>query len=207
MIGVDEEGKPATLVLDHLTRPPEVRFSSASIDWYTPREIVDAARAVMGGIELDFASCEEANRTVKAERYYTQEQDALRQDWRCRSGWLNMPYGKSEDDNKSNQGRWSARLIYEHNRGAVAEACMLVNAATANVWFRPLWAFPLCFIDGRIHFVAPSDQPVKNQPTHSSVVTYLGPNHDRFAEVFASLGTVVLPIQVVRARAQRALEF
>jgi ParB family chromosome partitioning protein len=176
-------------------------LSSESAEWYTPAAIVDAAREVMGSIELDPASCAEANATVRATRIYTRADDGLRQTWNASTLWLNMPYGKDETDNVSNQARWSHKLISSHCAGTVGQGCMLVNAVPGNRWFRPLWAFPICFLDGRVHFVPPSGSGPRNSPTHSSCVVYLGPRVDRFAEVFGRLGTVVLPLQIVRARA------
>lgn len=181
-------------------------LSSESAEWYTPAEIIEAARTVMGSIELDPASCPEANRTVRAQRIYTREQDGLRQHWEARTAWLNMPYGRSEEDNRSNQAIWSTRLISSHHAGRIEQACMLTNAVPGNKWFTPLWQFPICFIEGRVQHVSPAGAPQRHSPTHPSCVTYLGHNVDRFAEVFAALGTVVLPMQIVqRKRAQMSL--
>jgi len=37
-------------------------------DWHSPAQVIEAARTVMGGINLDPASCEAANEIVRAAR-------------------------------------------------------------------------------------------------------------------------------------------
>ncbi len=180
-------------------------LSSESGEWYTPPGIVDAAREVMGSVELDPASCIEANRMVRATRFFTADQDGLRQRWEAATAWLNMPYGKSEDDNRSNQAVWSHRMLDAHRIGLVEQACVLVNAVPGNKWFEPLWEHAICFLRGRVHFIPPAGSGAKNSPTHSSAVVYMGPRFERFVEVFGRLGHVVLPIQVATQRAQRRL--
>ena len=61
-------------------------------DWRTPRKYLDAARAVMGEIDLDPASSAEANETVRAIQFYTENENGLGQPWKGRV-WLNPPFG------------------------------------------------------------------------------------------------------------------
>lgn len=180
-----------------------ILHSSESAEWYTPRHLVDAAREVMSGIELDPASCWEANETVRAGHIYTASDDGLRQTWVAWSLWLNPPYGK-DDDARSNQAVWLHKLLDSHRSGRVEQACALVNAMTGNRWFEPLWAHPICFLRGRVRFVAPREAGARNSPTHSSCVVYLGPHVARFAAIFGKLGVVVLPSQVHQERAAQA---
>lgn len=59
-----------------------VQHSKAKGAWYTPPEIVEAARAMLGGvIDLDPASCHRANAIVKARRFGSIELQAPAAEW------------------------------------------------------------------------------------------------------------------------------
>jgi len=163
--------------------------SSENNEWYTPGEYVEAARDVMGSIDLDPASCPTANKTVRASRIFTAEDNGLATAWHG-NVWLNPPYGRN-DEHESNQGVWSARLIDQYENGEVDQAVLLVNAVTDRVWFRPLWGYAICFVGSRIKFYSPEGQ--KPQPTHGNVLVYLGPKVQAFARRFSEFGRVVVP--------------
>src|SRR5450432_2540331 len=74
-----------------------------SNEWYTPAKYIEAARAVMGSIDLDPASCKIANRTVKATRYCSKEENGLSKEW-TGNIWLNPPYGRTNSESGGNQG-------------------------------------------------------------------------------------------------------
>ena len=108
-------------------------------EWYTPSRYVEAARKVMGGIDLDPASCELANRTVKAKRYYAIEDDGLKQKWEGRI-WLNPPYKKDNSQpngKKSIIATWVSTLIRHYRENNVTQAILLVTTQVDSSWFRP----------------------------------------------------------------------
>jgi hypothetical protein len=71
-------------------------FSSASAEWYTPAPYIEAAREVLGAIDLDPASSAQANATVRATAFFSKDDDGLARDWSGRA-FLNPPYGKTAD--------------------------------------------------------------------------------------------------------------
>lgn len=159
---------------------------STNNEWYTPAQYIEAARAVMGGIDLDPASCEYANRTVQATTIYTIDDNGLSRDW-LGNVWMNPPYGYHEG-NRSNQAVWTERLIAEYKSGNVEQAVCLVNAVPGNAWFAPLWEFPICFPDHRIRFY--NEDTEAGQPTHSNALVYLGSNMAEFVREFSQFGVV-----------------
>lgn len=166
-----------------LSKP--ANWSSASNEWYTPSEYIEAARELMEAIDLDPASNPLANETVQAARYYTEEDDGLAVAWYGRV-WLNPPYGVTGGE--SNAGVWARKLIADYRAGNVTEAVFLVNANPERKWFSQLWDFPICFTNHRIQFYTPDG--VGAQPVDGNALVYLGPNIERFVEVFSRFGEV-----------------
>lgn len=148
-------------------------------DWYTPQKYIDAARRVLGAIDLDPASSQKAQRIVQAARYFTIADDGLAHPWQARSLWLNPPY--------SAPGPWVEKLIGEHEAGHVGAAILLVYVATDTSWFQGLWNYPICFVRGRIQF---NNRRGRSNP-RGSVFVYLGSDRARFIELFSPIGAVV----------------
>ena len=65
--------------------------SNNSDEHNTPSFLIEAARKVMGGIDLDPMSNKTANNVVKATNLYTKENDGLNQEWEGKV-WLNPPF-------------------------------------------------------------------------------------------------------------------
>jgi ParB family transcriptional regulator, chromosome partitioning protein len=50
-------------------------------EWFTPQDIIDRARLVLGEIDLDPASHIVAQQKIKARKWFSKEQDGLTKDW------------------------------------------------------------------------------------------------------------------------------
>lgn len=164
---------------------PHVSHNSGENEWYTPPEYIEAAHAVMGGVDLDPASSDIANRTVKATRYYTAADDGLSHSWQGRV-WMNPPYSQPLIGLFSNALRWAIES------GEVTEAISLTNNATETAWFFDLLAHAeaVCFPRGRIRFVDKDGNP-GGAPLQGQAVIYSGPNVDQFAAEFGKFGEVL----------------
>lgn len=168
---------------------PRALLSSENAEWYTPAVYIEAARQLMGGIDIDPASNELANTIVQATTYYDQHTNGFTKRWPGRV-WLNPPYGY--DGPKCNQARWSQRLIEQYQAGITTEAILLVNAKTEAKWFQPLYDYLMCFTHHRIHFYGIDGNGA--QPTQGSAFIYFGRQERRFAEIFGQFGAVVRTI-------------
>ena len=166
-------------------RKPHVAQNTGNNEWYTPPEYTEAARRVMGGIDTDPASTETANLLVKAERFYTAEDDGLTRAWTGRV-WLNPPYSSDL------VGRFAAKLLDEISDGNTIEAIILVNNATETSWFQSLaWkAASVCFPKGRIKYLDPTGTP-QLSPLQGQAFMYFGPNADVFQAEFSVFGVTL----------------
>ena len=156
-----------------------------SNEWYTPSRYVEAAREVMGSIDLDPASCAMANETVKATRYYSKEDDGLSKPWHG-NVWLNPPYGM--EYGKAGTGAFLRKLVREYDAGNVQQAFVLTMIGMYTDWFFLLLEYPLCYLYERPEFIRPDGSMMHHRFT--SCFAYLGSNEAKFIEVFSEFGTI-----------------
>jgi hypothetical protein len=171
-----------------------INQDSGNTEWYTPPEIIEAARKTMGSIDFDPFSSSQANTTVKAKMYCTKEQNGLLLDW-FGNIWMNHPFNR--DMNK----QCVAKLDEQYEAGNVTQACCITFAATSEVWFMPLLARPQCFLYGRTNYYLP-DGTKKTGVTKGSVVTYFGMDAHSFWLNFKDLGEVKVPMNYYSERGE-----
>lgn len=178
------------------------RHSMDSPEWYTPSPFVEAAREVMGGIDLDPASREEANRIVKANAFLTAEEDGLKHDWFGRI-FLNPPGGLVGD--------FWLHLLRQSTLGNTKQAIwigysleQLQTLQCVGAPWTPL-SFPMCVPNRRIAFIENEAKKAariakllalgktpneKSSPSHANYITYLGDRKERFRDCFSRFGEV-----------------
>jgi len=171
-------------IIEQGTTSSSIKINTSGNDeWYTPVQYIDMAREVMGGIDLDPASCRQGQENVKAEKFYMREDNGLEQPWNGRV-WLNPPYSVPLLD------QFVQKMGDEFIAGNVAQAIVLTHSFTDTKWFHLLAdiSSQVCFTRGRIKFEGPDG--VKNAPPSGHVFFYFGNNSNKFAEVFKKIGLV-----------------
>jgi hypothetical protein len=168
------------------SKSPKTPTRKKALELYTPPEVIDLVRVVMGEIDLDPASDDIAQQWVQARNYYTPTLDGLSHPWFGRV-WLHPPaHGKT--------AKWTRKLLAEYESGRVIEAVLLVRPSAGSKWFQKLTRlFPVCFPDERIKFLDHQAIP-QPQPKHGNAIFYLGQNSQQFQQVFGAIGSVSSPI-------------
>jgi hypothetical protein len=150
-------------------------------EWYTPKEIIDAAREVMGGIDLDPASCAFANRTVKAKKFYTETEDGLRKQWAADRLFLNPPFRDPI------VRLFAEKLLESFQAGRIKQAVWLSNASIDLGWWHKLARHGVvCF--GRIKFYRQKGTP--GASPFPQTIVYLGNRGEQFRQTFNQFGLV-----------------
>lgn len=164
----------------------------------------------MGGIDLDPASCELANQTVNASRYYTIEDNGLMRPWDLDGKptriWLNPPYGKVNPipgSTRSYQKLFVEKLLSEVVSGHVEQATLLLlgNCCFTH-YFYPLWNYPLCFHNGFISFNKPDG--TTDDFGFGTIFVYIGKHEQQFAEIFSQFGTIAKRVNPFPPRLSQA---
>ncbi len=153
---------------------------------YTPEVYIEAARKVLGQIDLDPATSSKAQKTVQAAHFFTAKDDGLAQEWFGRV-WLNPPY------HRDLAPQFIAKLSDELKVGRVKSAIMLTNNSTDTDWFVVALkeCAGICFTHGRINFHVPNGPDVL--PTQGQAFFYFGDDVKRFEDVFCAIGPCMRP--------------
>ena len=114
-------------------------FSSKKLDWETPLELFEALDREFG---FDLDVCATAD-NAKCARYYTPEQDGLKQRWEgvC---WMNPPYGRDI-------GKWIRKAYEESLRGATV-VCLVPSRTDTSWWHDYCLKGEIRYIRGRLRF-------------------------------------------------------
>jgi len=170
---------------------------TGAFERYTPCEFIEAARAVLGEIDLDPASHPDAQQTVRALRYFTEKDDGLTQEWNGRV-FLNAPY------HRDLAPKFVDKLVAELTAGRVTAAILLTNNCTDTNWFDAAVRVcaGLCFTHGRIEFHVPKCEDV--EPNQGQSFLYFGKDVQRFEDVFCAIGFCVRLTRAYHRRKQEA---
>jgi hypothetical protein len=162
-------------------------------DYFTPVEIVDAARRGMGGIDLDAASHYGANQLLRIDDYMDPTRSAFDHNWKSRV-WLNPPYGEN--------GLWWPRVREQIDADYVDQICILSMVSALNTQLAlPLWDIAtamVLLVNAPIFWGNKEGRTGTNMP---HAILYIG---DRSREVMGELkefGIVMKPNQEVREMA------
>ena len=143
----------------------ELMFSSKTDQWETPQDFFDQLDR-----EFHFTLDPCADQTNhKCDRYFTKEQDGLRQDWSGEVVFCNPPYGRKV-------GKLVEKCFNEVYAGGCNCAVLLLFANTDTKWFHR-WIYhraEIRFVKGRIKFGGGS----VNSPKPSMVVIFRKPGYD-----------------------------
>jgi len=153
-------------------------------EWYTPIKYIEAAREVMGSIDVDPASSEFAQGRIRANEFYTIETDGLKKSW-VGNIWLNPPYAQPIIYH------FIEKFIKEYtSERNVKQAIILTHNYTDTAWFHRAESVVslICFTKGRVKFEK-SDGTIA-APTQGSAFFYYGPHKMKFQQVFGRFGFV-----------------
>jgi DNA N-6-adenine-methyltransferase (Dam) len=173
--------------------PTSTVLQGKSNEWYTPSRYIEAARSVMGSIDLDPASCELANRTVKAKRYFTKEDNGLSKEW-YGNVWLNPPYGRMYGSTGTTA--FATRLIEDYKKGNIQQAIILTMLGMYARWFFRLLDYPICYLEEKPIFYRTDGTDGKIG--FAACCFYLGPNEQRFIDIFQQFGTIAKRVSTPR---------
>lgn len=164
-----------------------VLTSQNTDDWFTPLHVIAWVKAILGGIDLDPASCAAANEVVGADNYFTLTAmtDGLVEKWGADTVFVNPPF--------SDTPKWLAKMSSEYAAGHFREGILLVNTATGYLWFERLWRErTVCCLEKRLHFI-PAHGKSAGAAKKGQTLAYFGADDTAFRRILTPHGRVFSP--------------
>ncbi len=179
---VKSKAKKECLTRNWFIKDGQDSIFSKDPEWNTPSWIYERARLIMGSIDLDPATNQEAiDQGNVATRYFTKEDDGLKQDWGKQVNvFCNPPY------TLENKASGAKAFLIKLMASDYKQAVFITIEDSGTFYGHFLW--PLCtavFIPKG--WVAFSDQ---NKNTRSSLVWGIGVDELMFWMAFKGLGHV-----------------
>jgi phage N-6-adenine-methyltransferase len=150
--------------------------------WFTPEEVLAAVRVTFGGtIDIDPATCAEAQQRVQARAYYDEATNGLAHEWNGKV-FLNPPY-----DTPTIRA-FVDKLIFEFEAKRAESAILLTNDQTDAGWFQQAAgaATLFCFPYRRLNFY--NQNRDGSSRTCNSTLFYFGEDEQAFRSAFSSIG-------------------
>lgn len=132
-----------------------IHHSSVSVEWYTPEWLVNRCRTILGNIDCDPCSCNEAQKVVRATECFGIIDDGLTQSW-YGNVFMNPPGGWATPEvaakwgSRSNAQCWYAKLAHEMGQGNTLNAIVLCFNLDTLRALQP--KAPICILKRRVKF-------------------------------------------------------
>jgi hypothetical protein len=191
---------------------PDIRKSVEDIELITNKDLVQAAHALLGNIDLDVASSKVANEYVNADKYYTPQDDAINcQDWFGKV-YLFPPSGTYFWDKKNDRWKktratsptlisshalWFKKLYGNWLNGSIEQGLYFTNCLEMIRYDQRIFDFPMCILKTPPRLFRNSSTGVTVHKTCTSFLVYLQPMNDsaaatqKFIDIYSEKGRVL----------------
>jgi phage N-6-adenine-methyltransferase len=174
--------------------------SADSDSWGTPPTIIRMVKKAFNGpIGLDPATFPAAQKIVRAQQYFTKEDDGLSREWWTDTLFLNPPYSAATE--------WVFKGLREYRSGRTKRAIALLHNDTSTKWFHAAFhhCSAVCFTRGRINFWHPLKPGKGGGSSNGSLIFYFGRRPEKFVEVFSATGRTIRNTWSQRVRHDNAI--
>jgi len=119
-------------------------FSSKSDEWATPEDFYANLNETFGPFTLDPAADDDNH---KCDKYFTMEDDGLKQSWAGETVFVNPPYTRGQ------AGKWLKKAYEESQNSKTTVVALVAARSDTKAWHDyAMKATYIFFVKGRLHF-------------------------------------------------------